>query len=336
MVLVSREIRLRSRPVGMPTLETFELVGVEVGLPGAGEVQVRNLWMTVDPAMRRWMDEVDVRSYAPRYQVGEVLTGGAIGEVVSSNDPSFRAGELVMSELGWREAFNAPASALRKLDPLGLPPQMFLGAAGLTGFTAYLGLTRIAELKAGDVVFVSGAAGAVGSIACQIAKLMGHTVIGSAGGADKVKFLKELGVDHVIDYKSVPDLAKALMDVAPDGIDVYFDNVGGEHLEAALAAARSFARFAMCGAIAGYNMVDGGPGIRGVRQVVGKQLRLQGFVVFSHLDLMPTYVNQLVKWVEAGTVQPRETVEHGIENAPQAFLNLFTGANLGKMLVKLS
>jgi NADPH-dependent curcumin reductase CurA len=335
MVLVSREVRLRSRPVGMPTLETFELVGVELGAPGPGEVQVRNLWMTVDPAMRRWMDEVDQRSYAPRYQIGEVLSGGAIGEVIASNDPAVEVGQLVMSDLGWREAFNVPASAVRKLDTLGLPPQMFLGAAGLTGFTAYLGLTRIAEIKPGDVVFVSGAGGAVGSIACQIAKLMGNTVIGSAGGADKVAFLKELGVDHVIDYKAVPDLTKALMDIAPDGIDVYLDNVGGEHLEAALATARTFGRFAMCGSIAGYNSADGGPATRGMRQVVGKQLQLKGFVVFSHLDLMPTYIEHLVEWVAAGKVKPRETVEHGIENAPQAFLNLFTGANLGKMLVKL-
>jgi NADPH-dependent curcumin reductase CurA len=335
MTLISREVHLRSRPVGMPTLDNFELASVTVGEPGAGEVQVRNLWMTVDPAMRRWMDDVDVRSYAPRYQIGEVMSGGAIGEVVRSNDAAFQVGDLVMSELGWREAFTAPASALRKLNTLGLPPQMFLGVAGLTGFTAYLGLTKIAGLKPGDVVFVSGAAGAVGSVVCQIAKLMGHTVIGSAGGADKVAFLKEIGVDHVIDYKAVPDLTEALMAAAPDGIDVYYDNVGGEHLEAALAAARTFGRFAMCGAIAGYNLADGGAGIRGMRQVVGKQLRLQGFVVFSHLALMPEYLSQMVKWVESGQLKSRDTVEHGIENAPAAFLKLFTGGNLGKMLVKL-
>jgi NADPH-dependent curcumin reductase CurA len=336
MTLVSREIRLRSRPVGMPTLDNFELAGVDVPAPGAGQVQVRNLWMSVDPAMRRWMDQADVRSYAPQYQVGEVLTGSAIGEVISSNDGSVKAGDLVMSELGLREAFSVSASAVRKLDTLGLPPQLFLGVAGLTGFTAYLGLTKIASLTPGDVVFISGAAGAVGSVACQIAKMMGHTVIGSAGGADKVKFLEALGVDHVIDYKAVPDLTTALMEAAPDGIDVYFDNVGGEHLEAALAAARSQGRFAMCGSIAGYNMADGGPGIRGLRQVVGKQLRLQGFVVFNYLEMMPSYVDQLVEWVDAGIVQPRETIEYGVENAPAAFLKLFTGGNLGKMLVKLS
>src|SRR5215469_11638390 len=227
-----REIRLKSRPTGLPTHENFEFASVELPAPGAGEAQVRNLWMTVDPYMRGRMN--DVKSYTPPFQLGEALQGGAIGEVVSSNDPSLQPGDLVNSFLGWREGFNAPAKTLQKLDPRGLPPQAFLGAAGMPGLTAYAGLLKIAALKEGDIVFVSGAAGAVGSLVCQIAKVKGHTVIGSAGGAEKARFLKEIGVDHVIDYKAERDLTAALMRAAPDGIYVYFDNVGGTHMEAAL------------------------------------------------------------------------------------------------------
>ena len=197
---ISREIRLKSRPVGTPTADNFELATVTLPEPGPGEVQVRNSWMTVDPYMRGRMN--DVQSYTPPFQIGEALQGGAVGEVVASNDPAFTAGELVQSFFGWREAFNAPAAAVQKLDTHGLPPQAFLGVAGMPGLTAYVGLLQIAALKDGDVVFVSGAAGAVGQIVCQIAKLKGHTVIGSAGGADKIAYLKEIGVDHVIDYKA--------------------------------------------------------------------------------------------------------------------------------------
>ena len=191
---VSREIRLKSRPVGTPTAENFELATVTLSEPGPGEVQVRNSWMTVDPYMRGRMN--DVRSYTPPFQIGEALQGGAVGEVVASNDPGFKVGELVQSFFGWREAFNAPGAAVQKLDTHGLPPQAFLGATGMPGMTAYVGLLKTAALKAGDVVFVSGAAGAVGQIVCQIAKIKGHTVIASAGGADKIAYLKEIGVDH--------------------------------------------------------------------------------------------------------------------------------------------
>ncbi|HEY5290416.1 MAG TPA: NADP-dependent oxidoreductase [Caulobacteraceae bacterium] len=330
----SREIRLKSRPVGEPTAANFELASVNLPDPAPGEVQVRNSWMTVDPYMRGRMN--DVRSYAPPFQLGEAMQGGAVGEVIASNDPSLKAGDLVQSFLGWREAFNAPAAAVQKLDTHGLPPQAFLGVAGMPGLTAYVGLLKIAALKDGDVVFVSAAAGAVGQIVCQIAKLKGHTVIGSAGGAEKVAYLKELGVDHVIDYKAEPDLTAALMRAAPDGIDVYFENVGGAHMEAALMAARPFGRFALCGMISQYNATDLGAGVRGLIMVVGKQLRLEGFIVSSHADMQPAFMRDMSAWIAEGKVKWRETVEEGIENAPAAFLKLFKGENLGKMLVKLS
>jgi NADPH-dependent curcumin reductase CurA len=334
MPITSREVRLKSRPVGTPTRDNFEFATVELPDPGAGEVQVKNLWMTVDPYMRGRMN--DVKSYSPPFALGEVMQGGAIGEVVASGDAAFKPGDLVSTFFGWREAFNAPAAALQKLDTHGLPPHAFLGAAGMPGLTAYVGLLKIAALKEGDVVFVSAAAGAVGQMVCQIAKLKGHKVIGSAGGPEKIAYLKEIGVDHAIDYKAVPNLTDAVMQAAPDGIDVYFENVGGTHLEAALTAARPFARFALCGMISQYNATDLGQGVHGLIQAVGKQIRLEGFIVSGHFDMMPTFVQDLAGWVAAGKIKWRETVEVGIEQAPDAFLKLFTGDNLGKMLVKLA
>ncbi len=330
----SREIRLKSRPTGVPTANNFELATVTLADPAPGEVQVRNSWMTVDPYMRGRMN--DVQSYSPPFQLGEAMQGGAVGEVVASNDPAFKAGDAVQSFLGWREGFTAPAAAVQKLDTRGLPPQAFLGVAGMPGMTAYVGLLKIAALKDGDVVFVSAAAGAVGQVVCQIAKLKGHTVIGSAGGAEKAAYLKELGVDHVIDYKAESDLTAALTRAAPQGIDVYFENVGGAHMEAALMAARPFGRFALCGMISQYNDTDLGAGTRGLIMVVGKQLRLEGFIVSSHYDLLPTFIGDMSGWIAEGKVKWRETVAEGIENAPAAFLKLFKGENLGKMLVKLS
>jgi NADPH-dependent curcumin reductase CurA len=330
---IAREIRLKSRPTGAPSADHFELVSVDLPDPGPGEVQVRNIWMSVDPYMRGRMN--DRKSYVPPFQIGQPLEGGAIGEVVASNDPKFKAGDQVQSFLGWREAFNAPASAVRKLETHGLPPQAFLGYAGGVGLTAYVGLLRIAELKDGDVVFVSGAAGAVGALACQIAKLRGHTVIGSAGGPAKVAFLKEIGVDEAIDYKAEPDLTAALLRAAPKGVDVYFDNVGGEHLEAALTAARDFGRFALCGMISEYNSANPPEGVRGLLQAITKNLTLRGFILTHHLDMQPAFAKDLAAWVGAGKIKAPETVREGIENAPAAFLGLFAGENLGKMLVRL-
>ncbi|MBW8813938.1 MAG: NADP-dependent oxidoreductase [Caulobacterales bacterium] len=329
-----REIRLKSRPRGLPTAENFEMATVDLPAPGAGEVQVKNLWMTVDPYMRGRMN--DVKSYAPPFALGKVMDGGAIGEVTASNDPALKPGDLVQSGFGWREGFTAPAKSVQKLDPRGLPPQAFLGAAGMPGLTAYAGLLKVAALKDGDVVFVSGAAGAVGSMVVQIAKAKGHTVIGSAGGAEKVAFLKSIGADHAIDYKAEKDLSAALARVAPDGIDVYFDNVGGEHLEAALNSAKLFARFAICGMISMYNATEPPPGPRNLAQLIGKNIRMEGFIVSHHFGMMGQYAEELAGWVKSGKVTWKETVFEGIERAPDAFVGLFTGENLGKMLVKLA
>ena len=333
-MVTSREIQLKSRPVGIPSAENFELATVSVPDPASGEVQVKNIWMTVDPYMRGRM--VDRPSYVPPFQLGKTLQGGAIGEVVASNDPVLKRGDLVSTMFGWREFFNAPAGSLQKLDTFGLPPQAFLGVAGMPGLTAFVGLLKIAALKPGDVVFVSAAAGAVGSVVCQIAKIKGHTVIGSAGGGEKGAFLKQIGVDHVIDYKAVSNLTEVLQRVAPNGIDVYFDNVGGKHLEAALAVANRFARFALCGMISQYNVAGTPAGPRNLILAVGKSIRLEGFIVADHFKLLPEFHKDMSGWIREGKVTWKETIEHGIENAPTAFLKLFKGENLGKMLVKLA
>ena len=329
----SREIRLKSRPVGTPTADNFELATVELPAPGPGEVQVRNRWMTVDPYMRGRMN--DVKSYTPPFALGEAMQGGAVGEVIASNDPSLKVGDMVQSMLGWREAFNAPAGAVQKLDTFGLPPQAFLGVAGMPGMTAWAGLLKVAAMKEGDIVFVSGAAGAVGQIVVQIAKIKGNTVIGSAGGADKVAWLKSIGCDEVIDYKAEKDLTAALNRVAPKGIDVYFENVGGEHMDAALAAARPFARFALCGMISQYNATGEMYGVKNLIAAVGKSIRLEGFIVSNHFQHLPEFLKDMSGWIAEGKIQWKETVDEGIENAPGAFLKLFRGENMGKMLVKL-
>lgn len=331
----SREIHLIKRPEGEPNADCFEMVTTEVPEPGPGEVQVRNLLMSVDPAMRGRM--YAGRSYVPPYELGEVMEARALGVVTASGDPAIPVGTHVNSQRGWREAFTAPSSEVHPVDLHGLPPQVFLNLAGTSGQTAYIGMTMIGDLRSGDVVFVSAAAGSVGSIAAQIAKLKGHKVIGSAGGADKVAFLKnELGLDEVIDYKAVPKLTKALAEAAPEGIDYYFDNVGGEHLHAAIAVANPFARFAICGMISQYNDVGGSTWPRNLTSIPGKCIRMEGFLLHQYEDKIPNFMSDITRWYNAGQLKSRETVFEGIERAVDAFLGVMRGDNIGKMMVRLS
>ena len=334
MPQVSREIRLAARPSGEPKPSDFELAEVEVPEPGPGEVLVRNTWMSVDPYMRGRM--TDRPSYVPPFQVGAPLEGGAVGEVVASSSPGIAPGTIVLHNLGWREHAVLPADQATPLDTSAAPPQAFLGVLGMPGLTAYVGLLDKAGLRDGDVVFVSGAAGAVGSIAGQIAKVKGHTVIGSAGSQEKVAFLKEeLGFDAAFDYHDGP-VYEQLRAAAPDGIDVYFDNVGGEHLEAAIAAMKPFGRVALCGAISQYNATEPPPGIRNLALAVGKRLTLRGFIVRDHVDRQSDFVRDVGGWLRDGKIHYRETVVEGIEHAPDAFIGLLRGENTGKMLVKLA
>jgi NADPH-dependent curcumin reductase CurA len=330
----SREIRLASRPTGLPQPENFALATVNLPDPGPGEVLVRNRWMSVDPYMRGRM--YDRPSYVPPFQIGEPLQGGAIGVVEVSNADGLKKGDIVSSMFGWREAFVAPAAALEKLDvPGGLPMEAFLGVLGMPGLTAWAGLTQIGKPKAGDTVFVSGAAGAVGSVVAQVAKLKGCTVIASAGSDDKCDWLKSLGIDHVINYRACGNLLAAVQAAAPKGIDIYFDNVGGEHLEVAIETARPFARLVECGMISTYNDTEPTPGPRNIIQVVGKSLTMRGFIVIEFQQLRGDFLAEMGPWIRAGKLKWQETVMDGIERAPAAFIGLFEGRNTGKMLVKL-
>lgn len=333
MAMNSREIRFKSRPVGAPSPENFELATIELRDPGPGQVLVRNSWMSVDPYMRGRM--FDRPSYVPPFEVGKALQGGAIGTVLQSNDPRYKPGDLVESMFGWREAFVAAGDHVSPLPKSDLPPQAYLGVLGIPGMTAYVGLERIASPKQGEVVFISGAAGAVGSIACQIAKLKGCTVVASAGSDEKLRWLAELGVDAGVNYKTAPNLLDAVRAAAPRGIDIFFDNVGGEHLEVAFEVARPFARFIACGMIAIYNNTEPTPGPSNMTYIIGKRLRIEGFIVSDFLDMREKFFAEMGQWVKEGRIKTEETVENGIENAPKAFLNLFTGGNTGKMLVKL-
>ncbi|MFZ4689079.1 MAG: NADP-dependent oxidoreductase [Polymorphobacter sp.] len=330
----SREIRLKSRPDGTPTAANFELATVDVGSPGAGEVLVRNLWMSVDPYMRGRM--YDRASYVPPFQVGAALQGGALGEVVESGAEGFAKGDLVSSMFGWREAFVAPAAALEKLPrQAGVPDQAFLGVLGMPGLTGYAGLREIGQPKPGETVFVSGGAGAVGSVVAQVAKIMGCTVVATAGTDAKCDWLRARGVDHAINYKTCGNLLEAVRSAVPKGIDVYFDNVGGEHLEVAIEMARPMARFAECGMISGYNAMESTPGPRNIIQVVGKSLRIRGFIVSEFASLRPEFLKDMMGWIADGRLKWEETVLEGVDKAPDAFIGLFSGGNTGKMLVKL-
>lgn len=331
MATKSREVRLKSRPVGLPEASNFEVAEVDIADPGDGEVLVRNQWMSVDPYMRGRM--YDRPSYVPPFQIGQPLQGGAVGTVVKSNDPEFAVGDLVESFNGWREAYVSPGSGLNKL-PAGVPPQAYLGVLGMPGMTAYTSFHRIGEPKAGDVVFVSGAAGAVGSAVCQIAKLRGCTVVASAGTDEKLAWLRSVGVDATVNYKK-DNLLENVKAAAPKGIDIYFDNVGGDHLEVALEVARPFARFIECGMISIYNDKEPAPGPRNMSYVVGKRIKMQGFIVSDFADMRDQFYSEMGGWVRDGKIKWEETVENGVENAPKAFLNLFSGGNTGKMLVKL-
>ena len=295
-------------------------------------VHVRNTFLSVDPYMRGRMN--DVKSYVPPFQIGEPMTGGAVGEVIESRDPSLKPGDMVMHMAGWRDETIEPAANFNKLPTMpGVEPKEFLGNLGLTGGTAYFGLLEAASAKAGDIVFVSAAAGAVGSAVVQIAKAKGMTVIGSAGGPDKCDFVRSLGADEVIDYKAGP-VVKSLTAAAPKGIDVYFDNVGGEHLDAALAVARQNARFAMCGMIDGYN--SGEPtSLKYFMRIIAMRIRLQGFIYTDYLGQLGPFYQDMGAMMAAGQLKSRETVVEGLDQTFDAFLGLFTGANTGKMLVKL-
>jgi len=326
--MVSREIRLAARPRGVPQPSDFELAEVELPDPGDGEVLIRNAYVSVDPYMRGRMN--DAKSYVPPFQVGEPLSGGAVGKVVASRNTQWPEGSWVVHMLGWREAAISDGAGLLPADPSLAPVSTALGVLGMPGLTAYVGLLDIGRPREGETVFVSGAAGAVGSVVGQIAKLKGCKVIGSAGSAEKVAWLRELGFDEAFDYRET-DTREALR----DGIDIYFDNVGGATLEAAIGALRPRGRVVACGAISQYNATELPQGPRNLFMTVSKRLRIEGFIISDHFDRFPDFLADMGGWVRDGNVRYRETVVEGIENAPAAFIGLLGGENIGKMLVKV-
>ncbi len=331
---ISREVRLKSRPEGMPTDENFEIAEVRLREPAAGEVVVRNHYMSVDPYMRGRM--YDRKSYTPPFQIGAALDGGAVGEVIASESADLPVGSFVQSGYGWREAFVARTDELQQVDADLAPLSAYLGVLGMPGMTAYVGLFNAASMQEGETVFVSGAAGAVGSLAGQIARIKGCRVLGSAGSDDKVAHLTDkLGFDFAFNYHE-GQLLRHLREGAPDGLDVYFDNVGADHLEAAIFHMRPFGRIALCGAIATYNDTEPRPGPANLSMAIGLGLRFQGFIVSHYNEAREDFIRDVSGWIRDGRVHYDETVLDGIEEAPHAFEGLFTGRNLGKMLVKLN
>ncbi|GAA2825842.1 NADP-dependent oxidoreductase [Kitasatospora sp. CM 4170] len=332
--VTAREWHLAARPQGWPVPTDFALVEAPVRAPEPGEILVRNAYLSVDPYMRGRMN--DVKSYVPPFQLGRPMDGGAVGYVVASAAEGFAPGDAVLHGLGWREYATVAAGRAVKVDP-SVPLSAYLGVLGMTGLTAYAGLLEVGGLKEGDKVFVSGAAGAVGSMVGQIAKLKGAAlVVGSAGSAEKVdKLVGEYGFDAAFNYKDGP-VAEQLAEAAPEGIDLYFDNVGGEHLEAAIGALGVHGRAVLCGAIAQYNDTSAPAAPRNLAMAIGKRLRLEGMLVGDHGALQPQFVAEVGGWLREGRLRNEETVVDGFENTAQAFLDLLRGANTGKMVVRLA
>ncbi|GAB7033728.1 NADP-dependent oxidoreductase [Streptomyces sp. NPDC021749] len=330
-----REWHLVARPHGWPTPEDFALREAAVPELGEGQVLVRNQHFSVDPYMRGRMN--DVKSYVPPFQLDEPMDGGAVGEVIASRDGSLAVGDHVLHGLGWREYAVVDAKRTAKVDPSLAPLTAYLGVLGMPGLTAYAGLLKVASFKEGDAVFVSGAAGAVGSEVGQIAKLKGASrVIGSAGSDEKVKLLvEEYGFDAAFNYKN-GDVTQQLKEAAPEGIDVYFDNVGGDHLEAAISALNVHGRVAICGMISMYNATEPSPAPRNLAMVIGKRLRLQGLLVSDHSALQPQFVEEVSAWIRSGELKYSETKVAGIEHGVDAFLGMLRGENTGKMIVSLT
>ena len=331
----ANEIHLINRPSGLPSHSDVNRVQVELQPPASGQILIKNLYMSVDPYMRGRMRENAV--YAQAYQLNKPMYGGAIGKVIESNSDQVKAGDIVLNQGAWRDVLVADDTTVTVIQPFDIDSlSLYLGALGMPGLTAYVGLQKFGEPKAGETVFVSAASGAVGAIVCQIAKQLGCRVVGSVGSDKKAKWLKtHCGVDATINYRTCGQLTKALADAAPEGIDVYFENVGGEHLQAALNVMNPFGRVAACGMISAYNDVQPSPGPNNLMLIVGKKIRITGFIVSDHTDMQPQFLSDMVGWIKVGKIEYQETVYEGLDKALDAFLALFSGDNFGKMIVKL-
>jgi len=333
--MLSRRFQLTAYPAGEPTLDNFELVETELSDPGENEFLVQNEWLSVDPYMRGRMREGE--SYVAPFQIGEPLEGACVGKVIASKHGEFSAGDYVLGNQGWRDTWISDGTGVTKVDPEAAPLSAYLSIMGMTGMTAYVGTLKIGGLQPGDRVFVSAASGAVGSIVCQIAKIKGCYVVGSAGSQAKIDWLKDkAGIDAAFNYREVDDVSAALQQHAPEGIDLYFDNVGGDHLQAALDNMNDHGRIVCCGMISTYNDKTPQPGPANLFKIITKRLRMQGFLVFDHIDMQAEFQQQMGEWVKAGNVHWEETVTTGLENTPAAFLDLFQGNKMGKAVVQVN
>ena len=331
----NKQVRLASRPSGWVTADNFTLTEEAVPEVGQGQLLVRNLFMSVDPYMRGRMNKA--KSYVPSFQVGEVLQAGVVGEVIASSNKDYAEGDFVTGMLGWENYSLSDGTGLHKVPKGPAPLSYHLGILGMPGMTAYVGLHTIGKAQPGETVFVSAASGAVGSVVGQLAKLHGCTVTGCAGADDKVDLLKaEFGYDAAFNYRQSQSLPKSISEVCPDGIDVDFENVGGEIFEAVLWNMREFGRIALCGMISNYNDEELQPGPRGMTVIIGRRLTIQGFIVTDHLEAGKEYVSKAIRWLAEGKLKYRETIAEGIENAPSAFIDLLQGKNIGKQIVRLA
>ncbi|MGH7359440.1 MAG: NADP-dependent oxidoreductase, partial [Candidatus Rokuibacteriota bacterium] len=329
-----REVRLAARPVGFPRESDFRLVEAAVPEPGEGEFQVRVVCLSLDPYMRGRMSEA--RSYVPPVALGDVMEGGTVGEVVASTHPRFAVGDVVEGRLGWREYAVSEGKGVRKIDPAAAPISTALGVLGMPGLTAYFGLLEVGQPKPGETVVVSAASGAVGGLVGQIAKLKGCRAVGLAGSDAKVDYLTgELGYDAGINYRTAPDLEAALRLACPDGVDVYFDNVGGRITEAVSRCVNTFARFAVCGLMSQYNLTEPELAPRNERFVLVSRVRIQGFIVFDFAARYKEGLAQLTEWLREGKLRYREDVVDGLSRAPAALIGLLQGKNFGKTLVRV-
>ena len=329
----NRRVLLASRPSGWVSEANFRIEEVPLRAPAEGEVLVKNLWLSLDPYMRGRMNEG--KSYAAKQELGEVMIGGTVGEVVESKHPKFAKGDQVLGMLGWQQYGLSDGKGLNKVDASRVPLSAYLGVLGMPGVTAWVGLLDICQPKAGETVVVSAASGAVGSVVGQIAKIKGCRAVGIAGGKRKCDYVvKELGFDACVDYKAgaLNDDLKAAL---PDGIDCYFENVGGEILDAALRRMNAFSRIAVCGLISQYNATE--PyGVKTVQSILTNRIKVQGFIVSDRMELWAKALPELIGWVAGGTIKYRETVANGLESAPKAFIGLLKGENFGKQLVKIA
>ena len=335
MTINSKFISLKEYiPLGSPTLSNFSLNTKKIHLENNDDVLVKNEWISVDPYMRARMTER--KNYLPPYELNKPMLGAAIGKVQESNSNSFTKGDIVFSENGWRDYFIEASNKLQKIEHNNFPIQTYLGPLGMTGHTAYIGLFKIGNLKEKQTILVSSAAGSVGSIVCQIAKNLGCKVIASTGSDEKVEWLKkELKVDHAFNYKKVDNLVLYLKSLAPEGYDLYFDNVGGDFLEAAIFRMKNFGKIVICGRISQMSATTPGEGIKNMAHVLVKRLTIKGFLIFDHVNNRKDFEDDMKKWISNKQIKWKETIVEGIENAPQAFLDLLNGKNIGKMLVKI-